>query len=106
MGATDVRSKKGSINSSMLVVLSTLTEKKREVYDMYGKDGVHRQGGGYSDDEFTGMGGHHGHFHFQFRSPEEIFRDFFGTDDPFSRIFGETFSPLFWDLKQSCCFLL
>ena len=78
-----------------LVVLSMIAEKKREVYDMYGKEGVHGQGG-FSDDDFAGMGGHHGHFHFQFRSPEEIFREFFGTDDPFSRIFGgEAFSVQF-----------
>ncbi|XP_076460940.1 dnaJ homolog subfamily B member 6-B-like isoform X6 [Babylonia areolata] len=62
-------------------------KKKREVYDMYGKEGVHGNTG-FSDDEFAGGGGGYGHFHFQFRSPEEIFREFFGTDDPFSRIFG------------------
>ncbi|XP_076460936.1 dnaJ homolog subfamily B member 6-like isoform X2 [Babylonia areolata] len=65
-------------------------KKKREVYDMYGKEGVHGNTG-FSDDEFAGGGGGYGHFHFQFRSPEEIFREFFGTDDPFSRIFGGGF---------------
>ncbi|KAL8576252.1 hypothetical protein ACOMHN_006175 [Nucella lapillus] len=64
-------------------------KKKREVYDMYGKQGVHGNTG-FSDDDFAGGGGY-GHFHFQFRSPEEIFREFFGTDDPFSRIFGGGF---------------
>nr|KAG5697332.1 hypothetical protein BaRGS_004998 [Batillaria attramentaria] len=64
----------------------SLAEKKREVYDRYGKDAVH---GASMEDDFAGGGHvHHGNFHFHFRSPEEIFRDFFGTDDPFSRIFG------------------
>ncbi|XP_070209919.1 dnaJ homolog subfamily B member 6-like isoform X4 [Littorina saxatilis] len=60
-------------------------KKKREVYDRYGKEGVHPDN--FQDDDFAHSAGHH-HFHFQFRTPEEIFRDFFGTDDPFSRIFG------------------
>lgn len=59
-------------------------EKKREVYDLYGKDAV--RGASTTDDDFAH--GSHGAFHFHFRSPEEIFREFFGTDDPFSRIFG------------------
>ena len=29
-----------------------------------------------------------GSFHFEFRSPEDVFRDFFGTDDPFAAFFG------------------
>lgn len=62
-------------------------KKKREVYDRYGKQGVH--GNDFSEDDYAGV--NPGHFHFQFRSPEEIFRDFFGTDDPFSRIFGGGF---------------
>ena len=70
---------------TLVVLISACgTEKKREVYDRYGKDGVHGDTG-FSDDDFA-TNGHN--FHFQFRSPEEIFRDFFGTDDPFSRIFG------------------
>lgn len=86
LGSTDASgSRKHNINVYLLLH-STIAEKKREVYDVYGKDGVHGHDG-FSDDEFAGMGGH-GHFHFQFRSPEEIFREFFGTDDPFSRIFG------------------
>lgn len=36
---------------------------------------------GYDSSAFDG-------FHFQFRTPEEIFKDFFGTDDPFSSFFG------------------
>ncbi|XP_025096270.1 dnaJ homolog subfamily B member 6-like isoform X2 [Pomacea canaliculata] len=59
-------------------------KKKREVYDLYGKDAV--RGASTTDDDFAH--GSHGAFHFHFRSPEEIFREFFGTDDPFSRIFG------------------
>jgi len=64
-------------------------KKKREVYDLYGRDGV--MGGGSnrshsSDFNFDSSG--FGNFHFNFRSPEEIFREFFGTDDPFASFFG------------------
>lgn len=62
-------------------------KKKREVYDLYGKDGVH--GGGHKGDEDFGFGSAaFDGFHFRFRTPEEIFRDFFGTDDPFASFFG------------------
>ena len=82
-------------------VSSVIAEKKREVYDMYGKEGVHNNAG-FSDDEFAGGG--HGHFHFQFRSPEEIFREFFGTDDPFSKIFGGKLWSCFCTLYRAACF--
>lgn len=59
-----------------------ISEQKREIYDMYGKEGMQRAAA--AEDDFATPG----HFHFHFRSPEEIFRDFFGTDDPFARIFG------------------
>ncbi|XP_059171670.1 dnaJ homolog subfamily B member 6-A-like isoform X4 [Physella acuta] len=63
-------------------------KKKREVYDLYGRDGVlgghHHRG----DEDFNFDTSGFGNFHFHFRSPEEIFRDFFGTDDPFASFFG------------------
>jgi DnaJ family protein B protein 6 len=62
-------------------------KKKREVYDVYGKEGMH--GGVHTGDEdfdFDPSG--FDSFHFQFRTPEEIFKDFFGTDDPFASFFG------------------
>ena len=56
---------------------------KRSVYDRYGKDGLKGGGGG-------GGGGPGGvpNFHFEFHSPEDIFREFFG--DSFD-IFGGDF---------------
>ncbi|GFR95087.1 DnaJ subfamily B member 6 [Elysia marginata] len=62
-------------------------KKKRDVYDRYGKQGVHR-GGHRGEEDFTFDPSGFGNFHFNFRSPEEIFRDFFGTDDPFASFFG------------------
>ncbi|EDO28774.1 predicted protein, partial [Nematostella vectensis] len=51
--------------------------KRRDVYDRYGKDGL------------TGNGGHTDFgFNFHFRTPDEIFRDFFGTNDPFADFFS------------------
>ncbi|XP_012935695.1 dnaJ homolog subfamily B member 6 isoform X4 [Aplysia californica] len=62
-------------------------KKKREVYDLYGREGV--LGGGHgTHEDFSYDPSNFGNFHFQFRSPEEIFRDFFGTDDPFASFFG------------------
>jgi DnaJ family protein B protein 6 len=62
-------------------------KKKREIYDLYGKDGI--LGGGHKGDQDFNYGpSAFGGFHFHFRSPEEIFRDFFGTDDPFASFFG------------------
>lgn len=62
-------------------------EKKREVYDLYGKEGV-LNGGHKGDEDFGYDSAAFGGFHFHFRSPEEIFREFFGTDDPFAGFFG------------------
>ncbi|XP_055959298.1 dnaJ homolog subfamily B member 6 isoform X4 [Patella vulgata] len=58
--------------------------KKRDVYDRYGKSGVLNEPS--FDDDFRNMG-RAGHFHFSFRSPEDVFKDFFGTDDPFGEFF-------------------
>ncbi|KAK6166908.1 hypothetical protein SNE40_023510 [Patella caerulea] len=58
--------------------------KKRDVYDRYGKSGVLNEPS--FDDDFRNMG-RAGHFHFSFRSPEDVFKDFFGTDDPFGDFF-------------------
>uniref|UniRef100_A0A8C5PXL3 DnaJ heat shock protein family (Hsp40) member B6 n=1 Tax=Leptobrachium leishanense TaxID=445787 RepID=A0A8C5PXL3_9ANUR len=54
--------------------------KKREIYDRYGKEGLTGGGGG-------GGGSHFGNpydFGFTFRSPDDVFREFFGGRDPFS----------------------
>lgn len=64
-------------------------EKKRRVYDQYGKEGLgqngdrhhrHRRTNGYEDgfDPFFDS--------FTFRDPEDVFREFFGSS-PFDSIF-------------------
>ncbi|KAK9752149.1 DnaJ domain [Popillia japonica] len=62
-------------------------EKKRKVYDQYGKEGLINGGGPRSrsrhDDDFDmGFG------FFTFRDPEEVFREFFGGT-PFADLFGD-----------------
>ncbi|XP_075386439.1 dnaJ homolog subfamily B member 2 isoform X1 [Tenrec ecaudatus] len=52
---------------------------KRELYDRYGREGLMGPGAGPSRPE-TGSSGPG----FTFRSPEEVFREFFGSGDPFS----------------------
>lgn len=64
-------------------------EKKRKVYDQYGKEGL-INGGPRSrsrhDDDFD-----MGFSFFTFRDPEEVFREFFGGT-PFADLFGELHS--------------
>ncbi|MBN3273461.1 DNJB2 protein, partial [Polyodon spathula] len=55
-------------------------KNKRDVYDRYGKDGLTGQTSGPSSADFPG-------FTFTFRSPEEVFREFFGGQDPFADFF-------------------
>lgn len=61
----------------MITVIFFL-EKKRRVYDQYGKDGLlngNARGRSRYEDEFDldGFG------FFSFRDPEDVFREFFGT---------------------------
>lgn len=67
-------------------------EKKRKIYDQYGKEGLdgggkrmrrhyHGRGADSSFDDFTPF------FQFSFRNPEDVFREFFGGD-PFADFFG------------------
>ncbi|XP_063964753.1 dnaJ homolog subfamily B member 6-like isoform X2 [Lytechinus pictus] len=74
-------------------------KKKRDVYDRYGLDGLKQQsGGGHNTDfDFDSFGGgfgsgfgRRGGFHFEFRNPDDIFREFFGTNNPFSAFFEES----------------
>ncbi|XP_015039421.1 dnaJ homolog subfamily B member 6 isoform X2 [Drosophila persimilis] len=71
-------------------------EKKRRIYDEYGKDGLGERGQSrnsharhhYSThdyDDFDIMGG----FPFVFRPPEEVFREFFGVNSPFADFFRD-----------------
>ncbi|XP_056610945.1 dnaJ homolog subfamily B member 2 isoform X1 [Triplophysa dalaica] len=56
---------------------------KREAFDRYGTSGVPSSGSSSSTfpDDFPG-------FTFTFRSPDEVFREFFGGQDPFADFFG------------------
>ncbi|XP_059224677.1 dnaJ homolog subfamily B member 2 isoform X1 [Stomoxys calcitrans] len=73
-----------------------LFEKKRRVYDQYGKEGLLGERGhhrssryhGHEFDEFDIMGG----FPFVFRPPEEVFREFFGGNSPFADLFRDVHS--------------
>ncbi|XP_043921517.1 dnaJ homolog subfamily B member 6 [Protopterus annectens] len=73
-------------------------EKKRNIYDRYGKDGLNGSGGG-------GGGGGGGHFDndfgfgFTFRNPDDVFREFFGGRDPFSFDFFEDPFDFFGDRR-------
>jgi DnaJ family protein B protein 6 len=85
--------------------------KKRQVYDRYGKDGLINGGGASSGgpggfpggmaDLFSGFGGGFfspfgqggggggGGMFFNFRDPNEVFREFFGSNDPFGEFFSD-----------------
>ncbi|SPP74724.1 dnaJ homolog subfamily B member 6-A isoform X1 [Drosophila guanche] len=74
-----------------------LFEKKRRIYDEYGKDGLGERGQSRNSharhhynthefvDDFDIMGG----FPFVFRPPEEVFREFFGVNSPFADFFRD-----------------
>lgn len=78
-------------------------EKKRKVYDQYGRDGLTRGSGGGHHQTRTGHRHHSSHrpasffddldspfgFHFVFKDPEQVFREFFGSD-PFADFFAPT----------------
>ncbi|KAL4608934.1 hypothetical protein GN956_G24048 [Arapaima gigas] len=57
---------------------------KRDAYDNYGKEGMSSSGssGPSSPGDFPG-------FTFTFRSPDEVFREFFGGQDPFATFFDD-----------------
>ena len=57
-------------------------KKKREIYDKYGEEGLNRGGGG------GGGGGGNANFHHNFRDPQEIFKNFFGTNNPFESFYN------------------
>ncbi|XP_013186615.1 dnaJ homolog subfamily B member 6 [Amyelois transitella] len=62
-------------------------ERKRRVYDQYGKEGLNSSRGrrsGVDDDYDFGYAS----FPFTFRDPEEVFREFFGGS-PFGNLFAE-----------------
>nr|XP_057938486.1 dnaJ homolog subfamily B member 2 [Doryrhamphus excisus] len=59
-------------------------QSKRDAYDRYGSDRM-RHSGSYSPDFPSDYPG----FNFTFRSPDEVFREFFGGQDPFASFFDE-----------------
>ena len=63
------------------------TAQKRSQYDQFGKDGL-KAGGG---------------FNFTFHSPADIFRDFFGTDNPFGDLFADFGEPFGKFLMGEAC---
>uniref|UniRef100_A0A665XBQ7 Tubulin alpha chain n=1 Tax=Echeneis naucrates TaxID=173247 RepID=A0A665XBQ7_ECHNA len=59
-------------------------KSKRDAYDRYGNDRMGHRGSPSSDfsSDFPG-------FTFTFRSPDEVFREFFGSQDPFANFFDD-----------------
>lgn len=76
-----------------LLIIFYITEKKRRIYDQYGKEGLL----GHNENNFSGHRRRHdpfengdfifGGFPFVFRDPEEVFREFFGGS-PFDDFFN------------------
>ncbi|KAI5633091.1 dnaJ domain-containing protein [Phthorimaea operculella] len=62
-------------------------ERKRRVYDQYGKEGLNSSRGRRAADDDYDYG--YGSFPFTFRDPEEVFREFFGGS-PFGDLFAGT----------------
>lgn len=84
-------------------LFSPFTEKKRRIYDQYGKDGLlghnERQSSRsrryHHDDDYADFG-----FGFTFRDPDEVFREFFGNS-PFADIFGGGECLVAWINKRT-----
>jgi len=55
-------------------------EKKRKIYDQLGEEGLHGQASG----GFTSENGTSGGTHFTFMNADDIFRQFFGDENPFA----------------------
>jgi len=66
--------------------VTCLTEKKRAIYDKYGKEGL--VNGAEEASAGSSRGRHFAGPAFVFRDPFELFREFFGGRDPFEDLFG------------------
>ncbi|KAM4608279.1 dnaJ homolog subfamily B member 2 [Polymixia lowei] len=64
-------------------------KSKRDMYDNYGNDRMRQRG---SPSPPTDFSSDFPGFTFTFRSPDEVFREFFGGQDPFANFFDD-FSP-------------
>ncbi|XP_015235437.1 PREDICTED: dnaJ homolog subfamily B member 6-like isoform X1 [Cyprinodon variegatus] len=58
-------------------------KSRRDAYDRYGNDKMPHSGSSTAD--FSDLSG----FTFTFRSPDEVFREFFGGQDPFASLFDD-----------------
>nr|XP_018904800.1 PREDICTED: dnaJ homolog subfamily B member 6 isoform X2 [Bemisia tabaci] len=87
--------KRSSFRTFFEMPFQRFFEKKRRVYDQYGKDGLINGGVNarsrsrhhthHTDSDFDlGFGG----YGFEFRDPQDVFREFFASNFPFMDIFG------------------
>jgi DnaJ family protein B protein 6 len=77
------------------------------VYDQYGKAGLSGNSGAPEFDfNMFHSGSHHPHAHHAFRDPFEVFREFFGGQDPFAGFFGERGSRKALDVSPCTMVLL
>ncbi|XP_033639617.1 dnaJ homolog subfamily B member 6-like isoform X1 [Asterias rubens] len=66
-------------------------KSKRDIYDRYGIDGLKRGVGGSAQNDYGfSFGDFGGNLHFTFRNPDDIFKEFFGTSDPFAAFFEDS----------------
>lgn len=83
-----------------MLVADLFTEKKRQMYDQYGKDGLNQSRSArgrnrhhHEQDYEFGFG-----FPFTFRDPEDVFREFFGGS-PFQDLFGGKVNFMYYNKK-------
>ncbi|XP_055993427.1 dnaJ homolog subfamily B member 7 [Sorex fumeus] len=70
-------------------------DEKRDIYDKYGKEGLNGGGGSHPGDSFE--------YSFVFRTPDDVFKEFFGEKDPFSfHFFESSLEDLFNSPSSSC----
>lgn len=74
------------VTETSVQYMKFILEKKRRVYDQYGKEGLingsPRARSRHEDEFDIGFG------FFTFRDPEDVFREFFGVGSPFNDLFA------------------